>query len=213
MRIGRVSEVEARAVLATHNAHKVAELRAILAPVIAGWRDEWLVGAADMGVDSPVEDGATFEENALLKARAASRATGLVAIADDSGISVDILGGAPGIFSARGCGRHGDDAANLRLLLDQLADVPDRLRGAQFVSAAALVTPDGEEVCELGCLRGVLTHAPRGNGGFGYDPIFVPEGSQVTTAEMSAERKNSLSHRGRAFRALAPALARYLAAG
>lgn len=195
-----------RLVFATSNAHKIVELEAILAPVWEGYEAGVIARMSDFDVDDPVEDGVTFEENSLIKARALARATGLPAIADDSGISVDILGGAPGIFSARWCGRHGDDAANLDLLLAQLADVPDRHRGAAFVSAAALVTPDGREFVERGEVRGTLVRSRRGTGGFGYDPIFVPEGFSRTTAELSAEEKNAISHRGIAFRALTPAI-------
>ena len=148
----------------------------------------------------------TFADNALLKARYAARATGLPALADDSGLAVDVLGGAPGIFSARWSGRHGDDAANLRLLLAQLSDVPDAHRGAQFVCAAALVTPDGREHVETGTLRGALLREPVGDGGFGYDPILRPEGRDVSTAQLSPEDKNAISHRGHAFRALLPYL-------
>ncbi|MCV2396162.1 RdgB/HAM1 family non-canonical purine NTP pyrophosphatase [Actinotalea sp. M2MS4P-6] len=204
----------ARLVLATHNPHKVGELRAILAA--AGLPTEGVVGAADVGAEPPVEDGVTFAENALLKARALAAATGLPAVADDSGLAVDVLGGAPGIFSARWAGGHGDDAANLRLLLDQLADVRAEHRGAQFVCAAALVTPDGAEHVETGIMRGQLTTAPRGDGGFGYDPILEPDEQPsratrtLTSAELTPEEKNAISHRGRAFRALAPQIAAVL---
>ncbi len=205
-----------RLVLATHNPHKVGELRAILAGV-PGLADVEIVGAGEVGAPSPVEDGVTFEENALLKARATAAATGLPALADDSGLAVDVLGGAPGVFSARWAGRHGDDAANLALLLDQLADVPDEHRGARFVCAAALVTPDGAERVETGVLRGRLTRAPRGTGGFGYDPILELEEqparageARLTSAELTAAEKNAVSHRGNAFRALAPQIAALL---
>ena len=181
--------MRARLVFATSNAHKVSELEAILAPAWEGF-----------------EAGCV----ARIKARALADATGLAAIADDSGITVDVLGGAPGIFSARWSGSHGDDEANLRLLLDQLSDVPDRHRGAAFVSAAVLVTPDGREFTRRGEVRGTLTRSPRGEGGFGYDPIFVPDGFEVTTAQMSAEQKNAISHRGIAFRALMPHIVNYL---
>ena len=195
---------------ATSNAHKVSELEAILAPAWEGFEAGCVARMSDFDVASPVEDGVTFEENSLIKARALARATGLAAIADDSGITVDVLGGAPGIFSARWSGTHGDDEANLHLLLDQLSDVPDRHRGAAFVSAAVLVTPDGREFVKRGEVRGTLTRSPRGEGGFGYDPIFVPEGFEVTTAQMSAEQKNAISHRGIAFRALMPHIVEYL---
>jgi len=148
----------------------------------------------------------TFAENALIKARALAAFTGLPAVADDSGLAVDVLGGSPGIFSARWAGRHGDDAANLELLVAQVADVPERHRGARFVCAAALVTPDGHEVVETGTLEGTLAFAPRGERGFGYDPILVPTGDTRTCAELTADEKNAISHRGQAFRALAPAI-------
>jgi non-canonical purine NTP pyrophosphatase, rdgB/HAM1 family len=201
----------ARIVLATHNAHKVTELRAVLGPLVADLDPGDVVSAADVGAQAPVEDGVTFAENALLKARAIVAATGLPAVADDSGLAVDVLGGAPGIFSARWAGSHGDDAANLALLLDQLADIRPEHRGAQFTCAAALVTPGGFEHVEHGALRGTLATAPRGSNGFGYDPILVPEGESRTCAEMSPEEKNAISHRGQAFRALAPWVARVLA--
>jgi XTP/dITP diphosphohydrolase len=203
----------ARLVLATHNAHKVGELRAILAPVVPDLRTGDVVSAADVGAPEPVEDGVTFAENALIKARALVAATGLPALADDSGLCVDVLGGAPGIFSARWSGRHGDDRANLELLLAQLADVPDEHRGAHFFCAAALVTPSGEEVVETGTMPGTLLRAPRGDGGFGYDPILLPAGEERSAAELSAEEKNALSHRGKALRALAPHVAAVLARG
>ena len=149
------------------------------------------------------ETGLTFEENALLKARAIAEATGLPAIADDSGLAVDVLGGMPGIFSARWAGRHGDDAANLQLVLAQLSDVADGHRGAAFVCAAAVAHPRGDEQVVRGELRGSLTREPRGTNGFGYDPIFCPDGETRTTAEMEPHEKDAISHRGRAFRALA----------
>jgi len=202
-----------RLVLATHNAHKLAELRAILA-VVPGLDPADIVTAGDLGAPEPVEDEVTFAGNALLKARALAHATGLPAVADDSGLAVDVLGGAPGIFSARWAGRHGDDAANLTLLLAQLADVPAEHRGAQFVCAAALVTPDGYEHVETGVLRGRLATTPRGTGGFGYDPVLVADrqpgraaGGPLTCAELTGAEKNAISHRGQAFRALAPLIA------
>lgn len=203
---------EPRLVVATANAHKVQELRAILAPLVAGFDPDHVAGLTRFGAAPPVEDGTTFAENALIKARAAERATGLPAIADDSGLCVDILGGAPGIFSARWSGRHGDDRANLDLLLAQLRDVPARHRGARFVCAAALVLPDGRESTRIGEVRGRLLDHRQGSGGFGYDPVFVPDGHDVTTAQMTPEQKNAISHRGRAFRALAPLLAPLLRA-
>lgn len=205
-----------RAVLATRNAHKVGELRQILAEAMPGMPRGTLVGVADLprlGLPDPgevVESEVTFAGNALLKARAVAAATGLVAVADDSGLCVEVLGGSPGVFSARWAGRHGDDAANLTLLLDQLADVPDAHRRAWFACAAALVAPDGREEVAEGRLVGALARAPRGTGGFGYDPVLVPEGDTRTCAQLSPAEKNAVSHRGRAFRALAPHLAAVL---
>ncbi len=197
----------ARAVFASHNAHKRDEVWAILSPLLPGWGEGDLASARDFDVPAPVEDGVTFEENALVKARAVCAATGLPAIADDSGIAVDVMGGAPGIFSALWAGEHGADEANLRLLLAQLVDIADEHRGAAFVCAAALVTPDGREVVRVGRMHGRIAHIPAGAGGFGYDPIFIPEGHSVTAAELTAAQKNAISHRGRAFTALAPELA------
>jgi XTP/dITP diphosphohydrolase len=191
--------------LATHNAHKVRELRAILEEAGALGPLE-VVGAGDLGVTPPVEDGSTFAENALKKARHVAAATGLPAVADDSGLCVAALGGAPGVFSARWAGGHGDDQANLELLLDQLRDVPDAARGAWFECAAALVTPGGEESVESGRLPGRLARVPRGTGGFGYDPILIPDGLALTSAELTPDQKNAISHRGQALRALAPAV-------
>lgn len=197
----------ARLVLATHNQGKLAELRDLIAAALpAADVGRLVVDAATAGAPDVVEDGTSFEANALLKARSAAAATGLIAVADDSGLAVDVLGGAPGIFSARWSGRHGDDAANLRLLLDQLSDVPDAHRGAQFVCAAALVTPDGTEHVETGALRGVLLREPTGNGGFGYDPVLRPDGLDRSCAELTRAEKNTISHRGRALRALLPHL-------
>ena len=188
--------MSARLVFATSNAHKVSELEAILAPAWEGFETGCVARMSDFDVASPVEDGVTFEENSLIKAHALARATGLAAIADDSGITVDVLGGAPGIFSARWSGSHGNDEANLHLLLDQLSDVPDRHRGAAFVSAAVLVTPDGREFIKRGEVRGPLTRTPRGEGGFGYDPLFWPEDAPgKTMAELEPDEKNAISHR------------------
>ncbi len=195
-----------RLVLATRNAHKVGELREILADVLAEL-DLDIVGLADFpDVPDVIEDGVTFAENALLKARAVAAATGLPALADDSGLAVDVLGGAPGIFSARWSGRHGDDRANLELLLAQLSDVRDEHRGAGFVCAAAIALPDGRTRVEEGHFRGTLTREPRGTNGFGYDPILLVDGDTRTSAELSPAEKNAVSHRGTAFRALSDAL-------
>jgi len=193
-----------RVVLATRNAHKIGELRAILADLGV---DVDLVGMADYpDVPDVAETELTFAGNALLKAVAVAEATGLPAVADDSGICVDALNGMPGIFSARWAGKHGDDAANLDLLLAQVSDVPDEHRGAAFVCAAALAVPGGRRVVEEGRIDGLLLRERHGEGGFGYDPIFRPRGYDVSTAELTAEAKNRISHRRRAFAALAPHL-------
>ena len=193
-------------VLATRNAAKLRELARILEPSVALAGLDEFPGAPDVP-----ETGATFEENALLKARAIARHTGLPAVADDSGLSVDALGGMPGVLSARWAGGHGDDRANLELVLAQVAHVPDTRLGARFVCAAALaLPPEGpaegalREWVVTGQVEGRLTRVPRGSGGFGYDPIFLPDGSDLTTAEMTPQAKDAISHRGRAFRALAP---------
>lgn len=189
-------------VLATRNQGKVAELRRILAPY-----DIDLVGVdAYPDLEDVAETGETFIENALLKAHAVSREVGLVAVADDSGLAVDALNGMPGILSARWSGRHGDDEANLDLVLAQLGDVPDERRGGAFVCAAAAASPDGRAVTVEQRLAGTLLRERRGENGFGYDPIFLPIGESRTTAEMSAAEKDAMSHRGKAFRALAPQL-------
>jgi XTP/dITP diphosphohydrolase len=198
----------ARLVLATANEHKLIELTRILA---AGQVEVELCGLAGFpGAPDVRETGATFAENALLKARAIAAFTALPAVADDSGLCVDALNGMPGVLSARWSGRHGDDAENLRLVLAQVADVPDERRGAQFVCAAALVVPGGREHVSEGIVRGALVREPRGENGFGYDPIFEPENSTVTTAEMQPAEKDRISHRGKALRGLAPVIAALL---
>lgn len=197
-----------RCVLATHNSGKLAELREILSGAAA---PEQVSSAADLHLPEVEETGVTFAENALIKARAVTAHTGLIALADDSGLAVDVLGGAPGIFSARWAGRHGDDDANIDLLLAQLRDIPAPRRGAAFVCAAAMVTPGGLEVVEHGYLHGTLLPERRGERGFGYDPVLQPRGYDVSTAQMSAGEKNAISHRGEAFRALAPHLREELA--
>ena len=192
-----------RVVLATRNAHKVIELREILADLVEEIGLE-VVGVTEFpDVEDVVEDGVTFAENATLKAVAVARATGLPAIADDSGLVVDVLGGAPGIFSARWSGAHGSDRANVDLLLSQLGDVRDEHRAAGFVCAAALAMPDGRVVVREGQVRGTLTRAPRGTNGFGYDPILLVDGDKRTLAEYDNNEKNAISHRGVALRALA----------
>lgn len=205
----------ARLVLATRNAGKLNELRDLLRGQVPGLDvDTQVIDAATAGVPDVVEDGTSFAENSLLKSRAVASATGLPSIADDSGLSVDIMGGAPGIFSARWAGRHGDDQANLDLLLAQLGDIAEPHRGAAFVCAAALTVPGTDEeaydVVEYGTLNGTLLREPRGEGGFGYDPILRPEGETRSCAELSREEKNAISHRGKAFRALLPAIVKAL---
>lgn len=207
-----------RLLVASRNAKKLVELRRVLDA--AG-----VEGIEPVGLDSvpeypeEPETGATFAENALIKARSGAAATGLPCLADDSGIAVEALGGMPGVLSARWSGAHGDDEANNALLLGQLGDVPDERRGAAFVSTVALVVPGGaggtggaEETVTEGRWEGEILRAPRGSSGFGYDPLFLPAGSERSAAELSPEEKDADSHRGRALRALVPAL-RALAAG
>src|SRR5690606_23526902 len=188
-------------VLATHNAHKIAELQAIVARV----RPDIEV----VGYDGPepVEDGTSFAANALIKARAAAEHTGLIALADDSGICVDVLGGAPGIFSAYWAGHQKNDQANLALLLDQIADLHrEEDRGADYGSVIAPVTPTGDEHTVEGIWPGHVAREPRGEGGFGYDPIFIPEGSEKSAAELTPAEKNAVSHRSRSLEAIVPLL-------
>jgi XTP/dITP diphosphohydrolase len=208
-----------RLLLATRNTKKLAELRRILAasPLLV---DVELVGLDDVQAypEAP-ETGLTFAENALMKAREGVKYTGLATVADDSGLSVDALSGMPGVLSARWSGRFGEvaeqgrDRANLDLVLDQVRDVPDAKLGAAFVCAAALVLPggtrsDSREHLVSGTMRGQLLRAPRGDGGFGYDPIFLAEGQTRSNAELTPEAKDAISHRGRAFRALAAVVAK-----
>ena len=257
-------------VLASHNEGKLAEIRSILNEVLPADRDRIeLLSAGSLSLPDPVESGVSFEENALIKARDAARHTGLPAVADDSGLIVDFLGCAPGILSARWSGVHGDDEANNRLLLAQLADIPDNQRRARFRCAAALVVPARvmggtasisaiaatakisavqavsrvqhagvgsgvdnadpivgddahnpnslREFVEIGEMTGRLERAPRGDDGFGYDPIFVPDqqpergrSKPLTSAELTADEKNAISHRNRALTALVPHIARLL---
>ena len=200
-----------RLLLATRNAGKLAELQRLLESAVPGVA---VVGLRDVPEypEAP-ETGATFAENALLKAREAVRYTGLPAVADDSGLTVDALNGMPGVLSARWSGRHGDDDANTALLLGQLADVPDERRGAAFVCAAALVTPEGAEHVLERDWRGHVVREKRGSNGFGYDPVFVPAGLTVTSAELQPAEKDARSHRGQAFEALVPVIAEALRAG
>lgn len=199
--------------LATRNAKKLVELRRILdSSAITGLQ---VIGLDDVPpFPEKPETAATFEANALAKARDAASATGLAAVGDDSGLEVDALNGMPGVLSARWAGRHGDDAANLQLVLDQLADVPAGRRGAAFVCAVALVVPPDAQLHTVvrGQWRGTLSCARRGSNGFGYDPIFVPDGDQRTSAELDPIEKDAVSHRGRALRALLPALQQLLPA-
>ena len=190
--------------VASRNAKKMAELWRVLdAAGVVGLE---LLSLADVAAyDEAPETGATFEDNALAKAMDGFRATGLACVADDSGISVDALNGMPGVLSARWSGVHGDDAANTALLLAQLGDVPSARRGAAFVSACALVSASGQTVVR-GEWPGTVTHEPRGEGGFGYDPVFLPDGSTQTAAEMTPAEKDAVSHRGRALALLVPAL-------
>lgn len=217
-------------VVATHNEGKLVEIRNILTEQLsAAAQGIELVSAGSLDLADPAETGVTFEENALLKARFVASATGLPAIADDSGLIVDVMGNAPGILSARWSGTHGDDAANNRLLLAQIEDIPDDDRTARFRCAAALVVPvesDGDglgefhETVALGEMPGTILRHPHGTNGFGYDPIFMPDeqpqsaqdsGELLTSAQMTPEQKNAISHRGKALRALVPAVKALLA--
>lgn len=184
-------------VLATHNQHKVDEFTAILTHFLPQ------LSIVPYDGPEPIEDGASFTENALIKARAACLNTGLAAIADDSGLCVDILGGSPGIFSSRWSGKPGHDSANVELLLAQIKDVPEQNRTAHFTCVIAMVTPEGNELVVEGVWPGRIARKPSGVNGFGYDPIFIPEGYEITAAEMQAELKNQLSHRSRALEAFA----------
>lgn len=208
-----------RVFLASRNAGKIAEMQRILSEHLPGLE---VVGLDDApAYDEPVEDAPTFVGNALLKARAGVRATGLATIADDSGLCVDALNEMPGVFSARWSGRPRDDDRNNRLLLDQLADVPDERRGAHFVCAVALVAADGDQLVVEGRMDGRIIREQRGCGGFGYDVVFVaaehahdgPEGAGLTTAEIGTGAKDRISHRGRALRDLAPRAAHLLVGG
>ena len=253
-------------VVATHNEGKLVEIRRILEEDLgSAAADIELVSAGSLHLPDPVETGVTFQENALLKARDVASRTGLPAIADDSGLIVDVMGNAPGILSARWAGAHGHDKANNALLLAQIEDIPDAKRTARFRCAAALAVPDTEagadvtggvteggeaalssarttaadggpapisaryaiasETVELGEMPGVIIRKPRGEHGFGYDPLFVPhdqpagrtstepdyEGEPLTSAEMTPAEKNAISHRGKALKALVPAIEALLA--
>ncbi len=190
--------------LASRNSKKLVEMRRIVAAAVPGVE---VLGLDDVpAYDEVPESGATFADNALIKAREGFAHTGLPTVADDSGLTVDALNGMPGVLSARWAGRHGDDRANLELVLAQLSDTPDERLGAAFVCAVALVSASGETVVD-GRMPGRLIRAPRGDNGFGYDPIFVPDGYEVTSAELPSQQKDAISHRGQALRALVPHVA------
>ncbi|MBQ2875568.1 MAG: RdgB/HAM1 family non-canonical purine NTP pyrophosphatase [Clostridia bacterium] len=183
-------------IIASNNAHKIGEIKKILAE-----KFEEILSLRESGIDhETVEDGTTFMENALKKAREIAEISGCAALADDSGICVDALGGAPGIFSARFAGEHGNDKANNALLLEKLTDKEDR--SAHYTAAIALVYPSGKEVTAEGYMFGEIIHSERGEGGFGYDPLFVPTGESRTVAEMTSEEKNLISHRANALKEL-----------
>ncbi|MBM0237010.1 RdgB/HAM1 family non-canonical purine NTP pyrophosphatase [Micromonospora sp. ATA32] len=199
-----------KVLLATRNRKKLIELQRILDGALGAHRIA-LVGLDDVEEYPELpETGLTFGENALIKAREGCRRTGLPTVADDSGLAVDALNGMPGVFSARWAGRHGDDRANLQLVLDQIADLPDEHRAASFVCAVALALPSGKEHLVDGRQAGRLLRAPRGEGGFGYDPIFLGDGQDRTNAELTPEEKDAVSHRGKALRELAQLVAKVL---
>jgi XTP/dITP diphosphohydrolase len=197
-------------VLATRNSGKIIEFRRILEEIAPEAVELISVDQFPDLVDVE-ETGSTFEENSLLKARYTSKATGLPAIADDSGLCIDALGGAPGIFSARWAGKHGDDQANLEKVLEQLKDVPEEKRGAHFLCVASLVLPDGREHVSEGRFDGSILRSAVGTNGFGYDPIFQPNGLAISSAQMSAQEKDLVSHRGKSLRLIAPHVIRLLA--
>ncbi|MFI7026018.1 RdgB/HAM1 family non-canonical purine NTP pyrophosphatase [Micromonospora sp. NPDC049900] len=201
-----------KVLLATRNQKKLVELQRILDGALGAHRVA-LVGLDDVEAYPELpETGLTFGENALIKAREGCRRTGLPTVADDSGLAVDALNGMPGVFSARWAGRHGDDQANLQLVLDQIADVPDEHRGGSFVCTIALVLPGGKEHLVDGRQVGRVLRAPRGEGGFGYDPIFLGDGQDRTNAELTPQEKDAVSHRGKALRELATLVAKVLPA-
>ncbi|AKE40841.1 RdgB/HAM1 family non-canonical purine NTP pyrophosphatase [Corynebacterium kutscheri] len=197
--------------VASNNAKKLRELQDILSK--AQLNDvELLPLSAVEPYREPTEDGRTFADNALIKARAGAAHSGLITIADDSGLSVTELNGMPGVLSARWSGKHGDDAANNQLLLAQLGDVPDERRQAAFISVCALVTPDGQEYVVTGQWTGRILRTLQGNNGFGYDPLFVPDeedraGTHRSSAQLDRDEKNALSHRGKALKQLVPIIA------
>lgn len=188
-----------RLIAATQNKHKLTEINAITADFGFELESMAEAGLGDLEIE---ENGTTFEENSYIKAAEVCRLTGCAAIADDSGLMVDALGGAPGVYSARFAGEHGDDAANRKKLLEELEGVPDAQRGAKFVSVITIAWPDGSRSVARGECPGSIIHEERGDGGFGYDSLFVPEGASLTFAEISAEEKNAVSHRARALAVL-----------
>ncbi len=198
-----------RLVLATRNSGKIREFRRIIEEIAPGQIE--LMGLEEFPDLADVEEtGSTFYENALLKAQTVCQATGIPAIADDSGLCVDALGGSPGIFSARWSGVHGDDLANIEKVLAQLDDIPEEERTAHFTCVAAFATTDGTYLTDEGVLHGVILRAPRGVQGFGYDPIFLPRGSELSLAELDASTKDAISHRGQSLRAIAPRVTQLL---
>ncbi|MEH1165425.1 RdgB/HAM1 family non-canonical purine NTP pyrophosphatase [Micromonospora sp. CPCC 205539] len=199
-----------KVLLATRNRKKLVELQRILDGALGAHRIA-LLGLDDVEAYAELpETGLTFGENALIKAREGCRRTGLPTIADDSGLAVDALSGMPGVFSARWSGQHGDDHANLQLVLNQIADVPDEQRAASFVCTVALVLPNGKEHLVDGRQSGRVLRSPRGDGGFGYDPIFLGDGQDRTNAELTPAEKDAISHRGKALRELAKLVAKVL---
>jgi len=195
--------VQQKLVLATRNKGKLVEFRRILEALAPGEIN--LVGVDEFPDLVDVEEtGTTFEENALLKARYTTEATGVPAIPDASGFCVDLLNGDPGIYSARWAGSHGNDQANLEKLLNELKDVSEDKRTAHFTCVAALAMPDGRTHVEEGLFHGQILHAPVGQEGFGYDPIFQPLGMSISSAQMSPQEKDAISHRGKALRLIAP---------
>ncbi len=202
--------MSAKLLLATANQKKLVELQRILDTSLGTNRVQ-LIGLADFeGYPDVPETGLTFGENALIKAREGAKRTGLPTVADDSGLAVDALNGMPGVFSARWSGGHGNDQANLDLVLAQISDVSDEQRGGAFVCAAALVLPNGREHLVEGRQTGRILRAGRGDGGFGYDPIFIGDGQTRTNAELSPSEKDAISHRGKAFRELSKVIAKEL---
>lgn len=193
-------------VVATGNAHKLVEIETMLSAALPSTR---FVALSQLGqFEDPEETGVTFEENALIKARAAVAETGFAAVADDSGLMVDALGGEPGVYSARYAGVHGDDAANNAKLLQNLSDVPEGERTARFVSVVALVEPSGQVCVGTGTCEGTVGFEGRGSHGFGYDPLFLPEDTPgKTMAELTPEEKNAISHRFHALQDLCAKLA------